>query len=73
MTRKTVVTCKTQPLGIYMHTTAKEHVVVEIDPPEAIVERARQRAGDTGCIDEHLLDCYLFEYEWLGVEESKNE
>ena len=45
-----------------------ETKTVEIDPPDEVVERARKRAGANESLDEYLLDQYLFEYEWIGVD-----
>ena len=46
---------------------------VVIEPPADVIERARRRAGGDETIESHLLDQYLFEYEWVGVEELRNE
>jgi len=51
----------------------KHRVVVTIEPPEEIVDRARQRAGADGDLEAHLLDGCLFEYQWAGVNESREE
>jgi hypothetical protein len=48
---------------------AQQTKTVEIEPPEAVVERARKRAGDDD-IEPYLLDEYLFEYEWIGVDDD---
>ena len=45
-----------------------ETKTVVIDPPDELLDRARQRAGENGDVEEHLLDYYLFEYEWIGVD-----
>ena len=45
-----------------------ETKTVVIDPPDELLDRARQRAGENGDVEEHLLDYYLFEYEWIGID-----
>ena len=48
----------------------KQRVVVEIEPPTDLIDRARERAGDEENVEAHLLDEYLFEFDWIGVGEG---
>ena len=48
----------------------RETKTVTIEPPEELIEHARQRAGPGEELEEHLLDLYLFEYDWVGVDED---
>ena len=51
------------------HRGEKEMITVAIEPSDEVIERARQRAGADGDLEAHLLDQYVFGYEWVGVEE----
>lgn len=44
---------------------------VEIEVPPGVEKWARERAGDGGNVEVHLLDVYLFEYEWVFVGENE--
>ena len=48
----------------------RETKTVTIEPPEELIEHARQRAGPGEELEEHLLDLYLFEYDWVGVDDE---
>lgn len=44
---------------------------VEIEVPPAVEKWARERAGEDGDLEVHLLDVYLFEYEWVFASENE--
>lgn len=44
---------------------------VRVEVPPEVEQRARERAGEDGDLELHLLDEFLFEYEW--VFEGENE
>lgn len=44
---------------------------VEVEVPPRVEEWARERAGEDGDLEVHLLDAYLFEYEWVFVSENE--
>jgi len=49
----------------------KERIVVQIEPPADVIERARTQARGGETTEAHLLDQYVFEYDWIGVNVEK--